>query len=87
MHFKMYPEVTLVIEKPEKDAYILMAELKIKIYRIISKQDTNEIKILFKDSDYKDKFLTNRGKIEEEGYEIRTATPRTANIFLKGYDS
>ena len=82
----MYPEVTLVIERPGKDVYILMAELKIKIYRIISKQDTNEIKILFKDSDNKDKFLTNIGNIEEEGYEIRTTTPRTTNIFLKGYD-
>ena len=54
----MYPEVTLVIEKPEKDAYILMAELKIKIYRIISKQVTNEIKIILKDLDNKEKFLT-----------------------------
>ena len=72
MQFKMYPEVTLVIERPGKDVYIFMAELKIKIKRIISKQDTNEIKILFKDSGNKEKFLTNSGKKEEEGYEIRT---------------
>ena len=56
----MYPEVTLVIERPGKNVYILMVELKIKIYTIISKQDTNEIKILFKNN--KNKFLTNREK-------------------------
>ena len=72
MQFKMYPEVILVIERPGKDVYILMVELKIKIYRIISKQDTNKIKILSKDSDNKEKFLKNRRKIEEEGYEIKT---------------
>ena len=31
------PEVIIVIERPGKDVYILMIELKIKIYRIISK--------------------------------------------------
>ena len=62
MQFKMYPEVTLVKERPGIYVYILMAELKIKIYRIIFKQDTKEIKILFKDSDNKDKFLANREK-------------------------
>ena len=50
------PEVIIVIERPGKDVYILMAELKIKIYKIISKQDTTKIKILFKNSDNKDKF-------------------------------
>ena len=42
--------------------------------------------ILLKDSDNKEKFLTNRGEIEDEGYEIRTTAPRTTNIFLWGYD-
>ena len=86
MQFKMYPEVTLVIKWPGKDAYILMAKLKIKIYIINTKQDTNKIKILFKDLEIKEKFLTKRGKIEEEGYEIRTAAPETTNIFLKEYN-
>ena len=70
MQFKMFSEVTLVVKRPWKDAYILMAELKIKIYRIIWRQKNNEIKIIFKDSDHKDKFLNNRRKIEEDGYEI-----------------
>ena len=86
MQFKMYPEVTIVIERPGKYVYILMADLKIKIYRIIFKQDINEIKILFKNADNEEKILTNREKIEEKGYEIRKAAPRTTNIFLKGYD-
>ena len=62
MQFKMYPEVILVIENPGKDVYILTAELKSKIYGIISKQDTNEIKILFKGSDNKEKILNKQEK-------------------------
>ena len=63
-----------------------MAEMKLKIYRILPKQNTPEVKILFKNVENKEKCLQNRNKLEEEGYLIQTTEERTKEIFLKGYD-
>ena len=86
MEGKFYPEVTLVVERPGKDIYIVMAEMRLKIFRILPKQNSAEIKILFKNIENKEKCLQNRNKLEEEGYKIKTTEERTKEIFLKGYD-
>ena len=62
MEGKFYPQVTLVVERPGKDIYVVMAEIKLKIYRILPKQNTTEIKILFKNMENKEKCLQNRKK-------------------------
>ena len=84
MEGKYYPQVTLVVERPGKDIYIVMAEMKLKIYRILPRQNTTEIKILFKNKENKEKCLQNRNKLEEEGYAIQTLEEKTKEIFLKG---
>ena len=86
MEGKFYPEVTLVVERPGKDIYIVMAEMRLRIFRILPKQNSEEIKILFKNIENKEKCLQNRNKLEEEGYKIKTTEERTKEIFLKGYD-
>ena len=86
MEGKFYPEVTLVVDRPGKDIYVIMAEIKLKIYIILPKQNTSEVKILFKNMENKEKCLQNRHKLEEEGYLIQTTEERTKKIFLKGYD-
>ena len=63
-----------------------MTELKLKIYRILLKQNSPEVKILFKNVENKEKCLQNRNKLEEGGYLIQTSEERTKEIFLKGYD-
>ena len=63
-----------------------MAEMKLKIYRILPKQNSSEVKILFKNIENKEKCLQNRNKLKEEGYAIQTTEERTKEIFLKGYD-
>ena len=54
MEGKFYPEVTLVVDdRPGKDIYVIMPEIKLKIYRILPKQNTPKIKILFKNMEIK----------------------------------
>ena len=65
MEGKFYPQVILVIERPGKGIYVIIAEMKLKIYRILPKQNTTEIKILFKNMENKEKCLQNRNKLEE----------------------
>ena len=86
MEGKFYPEVTLVVDRPEKYIYIIMAESKLKIYRILPKHNWPEIKILFKNVENKRKCLQNRNKLEEEGFLIQTKEERTNEIFLRRYD-
>ena len=63
-----------------------MAEMKLKIYRILPKQNTPEVKILFKNIENKEKCLQNRNKLEEERYLVQSKEERTKKIFLKDYD-
>ena len=58
MEGKLYSEVTLVVDRPGKDIYIIMAELKLKIYKILPKHNCPEIKILFKNIENKKKSPT-----------------------------
>ena len=85
MEAKFYPKITLVVDKPGKDIYTRIAELKLKIYRILPKQNTSEIKRLFKNIENKEKCLQNRNKLEKEGNLIQTHKKRTKEI-LKGHD-
>ena len=80
MQGKFYPEVTLVVDLPGKDIYIIMVELKLKIYRILPKQNSSEVKILFKNVENKGKCLQNSNKLEEEGYLTQTTEKRTKEI-------
>ena len=63
-----------------------MAKLKLKIYRILSRQNSTDIKILFKNVENREKFIPNRTKIEETGYSMQTTEEKTKAIFLKRYD-
>ena len=85
MEGKFYPEVTLVVDRPGKDIYIIILELKLEIYRILPKQNSPKVKILFKNLENKEKCLQNRNRLEEDGYLIKTTEERTKEIFLKEY--
>ena len=56
----MYPEITLAVGGPEQDIFVIIAELKLKIYRILPTQDANKIKIILKDIQNTEKCLNNR---------------------------
>ena len=72
-----------MVDRPGKDIYIRMTELKLKIYRILLKQNSPEVKILFKNVENKEKCLQNRNKLEEESYLIQRTEERTKEIFFK----
>ena len=72
-----------MVDRPGKDIYIRMTELKLKIYRILPKQNSPEVKILFKNVENKEKCLQNRNKLEEESYLIQRTEERTKEIFFK----
>ena len=67
MEEKFYLEVTLLVDRVRKAINTIMVELKLKIYRVLPKQNTPEVKILFKNVENKEKCLQNRNKLEEEG--------------------
>ena len=77
MEGKFYPEVTLVVDRPGKDIYIIILELKLEIYRILPKQNSPKVKILFKNLENKEKCLQNRNKLDKEGYLIQTTEEST----------
>ena len=70
-----------MVDRPGKDIYIRMTELKLKIYRILLKQISPEVKILFKNVENKEKCLQNRNKLKEKGYLLQTTEEGTKEVF------